>query len=185
MRHTSEPTISSSEKFVPLRMPDAMSITECVLSLEYTWVQSDAVKDFLWVFHPESANARLVERMTNGWVIRYQLDSGNRAVHLLAEDACLTFPCMYSDYKSMYVDCYPMRVFETIKSIRARILSILNRRAQTQGSEFAVNRQMPLMQMSADTWHVCFAVGQSYKQYINYFTRRVVPGVITSNGMLK
>eukprot|EP00978_Attheya_sp_CCMP212_P046271 scaffold381114_cov75-Attheya_sp.AAC.1 len=47
MRHTSEPTISSSEKFVPLRMPDVMSITECVLS-EYMWVQSDAVKDFLW-----------------------------------------------------------------------------------------------------------------------------------------
>eukprot|EP00978_Attheya_sp_CCMP212_P011140 scaffold27269_cov43-Attheya_sp.AAC.1 len=46
--HTSEPTISSSEKFVPLRMPDVMSITECVLSLEYTWVQSNAVKDFLW-----------------------------------------------------------------------------------------------------------------------------------------
>jgi hypothetical protein len=133
-------------------MPDVMSITECVLSLEYKWVRSDAVKDFLWVFRPESANARLVKGMTNGRVIRYQLDSGNDVVHLLEEDACLAFPGMYSDYKSMYVDCYPTRVFDTIKSIRVRILSILNRRAQTQGSEFAVNRQMPLMQMSADTW---------------------------------
>jgi hypothetical protein len=152
MRHTSEPNISSSEKFVPLRMPDVMSIPECVLTLEYRWTQSDSVKDFLWVFWPESANARLVAGMTNGRVIRYQLDSGSDAVHLLAEDACLAFPCMYSVYKSMYVDCYPMRVFDTIKSIRVRILAILNRRAQTQGSEFAVNRQMPLMQMSADTW---------------------------------
>ena len=152
MQKASDPAIACCEKFVPLRMPDVMNITECVLTLEYAWVRSDAIQDFLWVFRPESTNARLVDGMTNGRVIRYKLYKSDSTVLLLEDGTCLAFPSMYSEYQSMYVDCYVTRVFDTIVNIRRRIATILNRRAQTQGSEFCVNRNMPAMQMSVDTW---------------------------------
>eukprot|EP00978_Attheya_sp_CCMP212_P007835 scaffold18205_cov64-Attheya_sp.AAC.1 len=66
MQEASNPAIACCEKFVPLRMPDVMNITECVLTLEFAWVRSDAIQDFLWVFRPASSNARLVDGMTNG-----------------------------------------------------------------------------------------------------------------------
>jgi hypothetical protein len=40
-------------------------------------MRSDAIQDFLWVFRPESTNARLVDGMTNGRVIRYKLYKSN------------------------------------------------------------------------------------------------------------
>jgi hypothetical protein len=100
MQEASDPAIACCEKFVPLRMPDVMNITECVLTLEYAWVRSDAIKDFLWVFRPESSNARLVDGMTNGRVIRYKLYKSDSTVVFLEEGTCLAFPSMYSDYKS-------------------------------------------------------------------------------------
>jgi hypothetical protein len=39
MHHASEAIISSSETFVPLHMPDVMSITEYVLTLEYACIR--------------------------------------------------------------------------------------------------------------------------------------------------
>eukprot|EP00978_Attheya_sp_CCMP212_P003444 scaffold7138_cov69-Attheya_sp.AAC.2 len=97
LRHSSDSSINSEEKFIPLRMPEGMNTTECVMTVEYCWVKSDAIQELLWVFPPDSAKALLVQGMTNGLVIRYRLDPIGYGIEEIPELTCLAFPSMYSE----------------------------------------------------------------------------------------
>eukprot|EP00978_Attheya_sp_CCMP212_P027678 scaffold93282_cov39-Attheya_sp.AAC.1 len=129
-----------------------MNITECVMLLEYCWVKSDAIQELLWVFRPDSTNALLVEGMTYGRVIRYRLDPIGYGIEEIPEHTCLAFPSMYSEYQSMYVDCYATRVWHTITLIRKKISAILNQVSMKQGSELCVYRHNQIIHMSPDGW---------------------------------
>jgi hypothetical protein len=133
-------------------MPEVMNTAECVMTVEYCWVKSDTIQELLWVFSPDSANALLVQGMTNGRVIRYRLDPIGYGIEEIPEFTCLAFPSMYSEYQSLYVDCYVTRVWHTITLVRQKISAILNRVSMKQGSEFCVYRHNQVIHMSPDGW---------------------------------
>eukprot|EP00978_Attheya_sp_CCMP212_P018542 scaffold50844_cov67-Attheya_sp.AAC.1 len=72
MVSTLEGGIKSNAKFIPLRKPEVMHMNECAMTLEFCWVRSDAVLDFLWVFPPTDAAAS-ANGMAGGRVLWYRL----------------------------------------------------------------------------------------------------------------
>eukprot|EP00978_Attheya_sp_CCMP212_P008215 scaffold19205_cov38-Attheya_sp.AAC.3 len=75
--------------------PEVMNMKECVMILEFCWVRSDAVLDFLWVFPPTDAHA--ANGMTSARVLWYRLKNST-VLEEIPEDMYLgAFPSpMYS-----------------------------------------------------------------------------------------
>eukprot|EP00978_Attheya_sp_CCMP212_P010217 scaffold24561_cov64-Attheya_sp.AAC.4 len=117
---TLEGGIESHAKFIPLQKLEVMNMKECVMTLE---VRSDAVLDFLWAFPPTDAAS--ANGMTSAHVLQYRLKNST-VLEKIPEDMYLAFPTMYSQYQSMYDDCYHARLV-----------------AQLQGSNFCSNGHPP------------------------------------------
>eukprot|EP00978_Attheya_sp_CCMP212_P021123 scaffold61301_cov45-Attheya_sp.AAC.3 len=122
---------------------------ECVMTLEFCWVRSDAVLDFLWVFPPTDAPS--ANGVTSARVLWYRLKNSS-VLEEIPEDMYLAFPSMYSQYQSLYDDCHPVRLCYSLTSIKQRFSLILNRVAQLHGSNFYSNRHTPVIPMSPDCW---------------------------------
>jgi hypothetical protein len=150
MVSTLEGGIESNAKFVPLRKPEVMHMKECVMTLEFCWVRSDAVLDFLWVFPPTDAAS--ANGMTSARVLRYRLKNSTVLQEIPEDSMYFAFPSMYSQYQSMYDDCYPARLYYSLTSIRKRFSMILNRVTQSQGGDFCSNKHTPVITMSPDCW---------------------------------
>eukprot|EP00978_Attheya_sp_CCMP212_P029888 scaffold107933_cov34-Attheya_sp.AAC.2 len=78
---------------------------ECIMTLEFCWVRSDVVLDFLWAFPPTDAAS--ANGMTSAHVFRGYRLKNSTVLQEIPEDMYLAFPSMYSQYQSMYDDCYP------------------------------------------------------------------------------
>jgi hypothetical protein len=151
MLPTLEGGIEDHSKFIPLRSPEVQNMEERVMTLEYCWVRCTFVQEFLWVFRPDTDDAALANGMVCARILRYRLTKDS-VPEEVPELMYLSFPSIYSEYQSMYDDCYPKRLFYSLSLIRLRIAAILNRVTMSQGSEFCINRNMPLISMGPDCW---------------------------------
>jgi hypothetical protein len=151
MLPTLELGIEDHAKFIPLRSPEVQNMQERVITLEFCWVRSTSVQEFLWVFRPDTDDATLANGMVCARILRYRMKDSS-VPEEVPELMYLSFPSVYSEHQSMYDDCYPKRLFYSLTLIRKRISAILNRVAMSQGSNFCINRNMPLISMAPDCW---------------------------------